>query len=65
MFPFQYWVEFVATTAFALSGITQAARRDFDVVGVFAVAGLAAFGGGTLHELHAFLPAMQQDRLYS
>lgn len=51
LFPFQYWVEFVATTAFAVSGITQAARRGFDAVGVFAVAGLAAFGGGTLRDI--------------
>ena len=51
LFPFQYWIEFVATTAFAVSGITQAARRGFDVVGVFAVAGLAAFGGGTLRDI--------------
>lgn len=51
LFPFQYWVEFIATIAFAISGITQAARRGFDVVGVFAVAGLAAFGGGTLRDI--------------
>jgi uncharacterized membrane protein YeiH len=50
-FAFQYWVEFIAATAFAASGITKAARHEFDAVGVFAVAGLAAFGGGTLRDI--------------
>ncbi len=42
-----YLIELVATLAFALSGVIEAARRRLDAVGVVVVAGLAAFGGGT------------------
>jgi uncharacterized membrane protein YeiH len=41
----------VATLAFALSGVIEAARRRLDAVGVVVVAGLAAFGGGTLRDV--------------
>lgn len=44
-------VEVVGIAAFALSAIIEAARKRLDVVGVCAVAGLAAFGGGTLRDL--------------
>ena len=44
-------VEVAATLAFALSGLLAAARKELDAVGVFAVAFLAAFGGGTLRDL--------------
>jgi uncharacterized membrane protein YeiH len=44
-------VEGLATLAFALSGVLQAARKRLDVVGVCVVAGLAAFGGGTLRDV--------------
>ena len=44
----QYLVETLATVAFALSGVIEAARRRMDAVGGCVVAGLAAFGGGTL-----------------
>lgn len=47
----QYAIETIATVAFALSGITEAARRKLDAVGVCVVAGLAAFGGGTLRDI--------------
>lgn len=46
-----YLVETVATLAFALSGVMEAARRRMDAVGVCVVAGLAAFGGGTLRDV--------------
>lgn len=46
-----YAVEVVGIAAFALSGIIEAARRRMDAVGVTAVAGLAAFGGGTLRDI--------------
>lgn len=46
-----YLIELVATLAFALSGVIEAARRRFDAVGVVVVAGLAAFGGGTLRDV--------------
>jgi uncharacterized membrane protein YeiH len=44
-------IEAVATAAFALSGLLEAARRRLDAVGVCVVAGLAAFGGGTLRDV--------------
>lgn len=40
-----------ATLAFALSGLLEAARKRLDAVGVCLVAGLAAFGGGTLRDI--------------
>jgi uncharacterized membrane protein YeiH len=44
-------VEAVATLAFALSGLLAAARKRLDAVGVCVVAGLTAFGGGTLRDV--------------
>ena len=44
-------VEVTATIAFALSGLLEAARKRLDAVGVCMVAGLAAFGGGTLRDV--------------
>lgn len=44
-------VEATATIAFALSGLLEAARKRLDAVGVCIVAGLAAFGGGTLRDV--------------
>jgi uncharacterized membrane protein YeiH len=56
---FQIWslsttqliIEATATLAFALSGLIAAARARLDAVGVVVVAGLAAFGGGTLRDI--------------
>ena len=47
----QLGLEAVATVAFALSGLIEAARKKLDAVGVCVVAGLAAFGGGTLRDI--------------
>lgn len=47
----QYLIETAATMAFALSGVIEASRRRLDAVGVVVVAGLAAFGGGTLRDV--------------
>jgi uncharacterized membrane protein YeiH len=47
----QYFIETLATFAFAASGILGAARKRLDVVGVCVVSSLAAFGGGTLRDL--------------
>jgi len=47
----QTLVEAAATLAFALSGLLEAARKRLDAVGVCVVAGLAAFGGGTLRDV--------------
>jgi uncharacterized membrane protein YeiH len=44
-------IETCATLAFALSGLLEAARKRLDAVGVCLVAGLAAFGGGTLRDV--------------
>jgi uncharacterized membrane protein YeiH len=44
-------VEAAATMAFALSGLLEAARKRLDAVGVCVVAGLTAFGGGTLRDV--------------
>lgn len=37
--------------AFALSGVIDGARKRLDAVGICVVAGLAAFGGGTVRDL--------------
>ena len=47
----QTLVEVLATLAFALSGMLEAARKRLDMVGLCVVAGLAAFGGGTLRDI--------------
>jgi len=44
-------VEAVATVAFAVSGLIAAARKRMDPVGVCFVAGVSAFGGGTLRDV--------------
>jgi uncharacterized membrane protein YeiH len=44
-------VEASATFAFALSGLLAAARKQLDAIGVCVVAGLTAFGGGTLRDV--------------
>jgi len=47
----QLLMEILATAAFALSGLLEAARKKLDAVGVVVVAGLAAFGGGTVRDI--------------
>ena len=47
----QVAVEGIATTAFALSGVIEGARKRLDAVGICVVAGLAAFGGGTVRDI--------------
>jgi uncharacterized membrane protein YeiH len=44
-------VEFVGVLAFAFSGFAEARSKKMDAVGVFTVAFLAAFGGGTVRDL--------------
>ena len=44
-------IEVAATVAFAISGLTSAVRQHMDVVGVFSVAFVSAFGGGTLRDV--------------
>ncbi len=47
----QIAVEAVATISFALSGVIEGARKRLDAVGICVVAGLAAFGGGTVRDI--------------
>jgi len=53
MDPASIWlaIEVAATVAFAISGLTAAARQRMDVVGVFSVTFVSAFGGGTLRDV--------------
>ena len=44
-------LESVGVLAFALSGIIEAARKHFDLVGVVMIGFIAAFGGGTLRDV--------------
>ncbi len=44
-------VEAIAVLAFALSGLVAAVRKGLDAVGVCMVAGLTAFGGGTVRDV--------------
>jgi uncharacterized membrane protein YeiH len=44
-------LEFLAVIAFALSGFIEAVRKQVDPVGVFVVAFVTAFGGGTLRDV--------------
>lgn len=46
-----FLLEVVGVVAFALSGIIEAARKHFDLVGVVMVGAIAAFGGGTLRDV--------------
>ncbi|MFC3853771.1 trimeric intracellular cation channel family protein [Salinispirillum marinum] len=46
-----YALEFVGILAFAISGMLEAQNRDMDPVGVFAIACITAFGGGTLRDV--------------
>lgn len=45
------FLEFFAVIAFALSGFIEAERKKVDPVGVFVVAFVTAFGGGTLRDV--------------
>jgi uncharacterized membrane protein YeiH len=47
----QIAIEVVATLSFALSGVIEGARKRLDAVGICVVAGLAAFGGGTVRDV--------------
>lgn len=44
-------LEFLATIAFAVSGVLVALRKRMDIVGICVCGFLAAFGGGTLRDL--------------
>lgn len=44
-------IEIAATLAFAISGVIEAVRKHMDVVGIFAIAFVTAFGGGTVRDI--------------
>lgn len=44
-------IEALGVIAFAISGIIEAARKKFDLVGIVMVGAIAAFGGGTLRDV--------------
>jgi uncharacterized membrane protein YeiH len=43
--------EVLGVLAFALSGVIEAARKRFDLVGVVLIGAITAFGGGTLRDV--------------
>jgi len=45
------FIEFLGIITFAVSGIVEARRKGMDLVGVYTVALITAFGGGTLRDL--------------
>ncbi|MDM7463601.1 MAG: trimeric intracellular cation channel family protein [Tepidimonas taiwanensis] len=44
-------IEVGGTVAFAMSGLIEAMRKRMDIVGVFSVAFVSAFGGGTVRDV--------------
>ena len=44
-------IELMGVIVFAVSGIVEAKRKRLDLVGIFVVAFITAFGGGTLRDL--------------
>jgi len=46
-----YFLEFIGIVAFAISGIQAATKKEMDPVGLYFIACVTAFGGGTLRDL--------------
>ncbi|MBT5953759.1 trimeric intracellular cation channel family protein [bacterium] len=46
-----YIIESIGIASFAVSGIILARQKDFDLVGMYIIACVTAFGGGTLRDL--------------
>lgn len=49
--PLLTLIEISAIVAFAISGLIEAVRKRMDVIGVFSVAFVTAFGGGALRDV--------------
>ena len=49
--PIFYSIESLGIISFALSGVILAKEKDFDVVGVYIIALITAFGGGTIRDV--------------
>ena len=45
-------VELLGVRAFAFTGIIEARKKGMDMVGVYTVSMIAAFGGGMIRDLH-------------
>ena len=48
---FFYIIESIGIISFALSGVILAKKKDFDIVGVYIIAWVTAFGGGTIRDV--------------
>lgn len=48
---FQQIIELIGIISFAASGLIAGLRKKLDLVGVSIVAGVTAFGGGTLRDI--------------
>ena len=46
-----YILESISILAFALSGVVLAKRKSYDLVGVYIIACVTAFGGGTIRDV--------------
>jgi len=46
-----YWVDLFGTCVFAISGVTTAIYKRFDLVGTLVIGFITAIGGGTLRDL--------------
>jgi len=46
-----YAIETLGILSFALSGVLLAKRKNFDIVGVYIIAWITAFGGGTIRDV--------------
>lgn len=44
-------IEFLGVLAFAFTGIIEARKKDMDIIGVYTVSMITAFGGGTLRDI--------------
>jgi uncharacterized membrane protein YeiH len=44
-------VELLGVLAFAFTGIIEARKKGMDLIGVYTVSMIAAFGGGTIRDL--------------
>ena len=44
-------IEIIGVIAFALTGIYEARKKDMDIIGIYSVAMITAFGGGSLRDI--------------
>ncbi len=51
MYNLTYFVELIGVISFGISGILLAKQKEMDPLGIFALAFVTAFGGGTLRDI--------------